>query len=98
MIAHIVGWWEEGARIIRGTVETPNFKWTELDVDRFNVVLQRKFETWSEEDLLEYFEILRLTLIEMVSSLSDDAFLNAAIEDWLAADVIEHYDEHAVPG
>jgi hypothetical protein len=98
MIAHVVGWWEEGARIIKGIVETPGFKWTEHDVDRFNVVLQKKFETWSEEDLIEYFEILRLTLIEMVSSLSEDAFLNADIQEWLAADVVEHYDEHAVPG
>jgi hypothetical protein len=62
------------------------------------VILKRKFETWSENDLLEYFEIIRLTLIEMVSGLPDDAFLNADIEDWLAADVVEHYDEHAIPG
>jgi hypothetical protein len=98
MLAHILGWWEEGVRIITGILELPGFKWTEHDVDRFNVILQRKFETWSEEDLLEYFEIIRLTLIEMVSDLPEDAFLNADIEDWLAADVVEHYDEHAVQG
>ena len=98
MLAHILGWWEEGVRIITGILETPGFTWAEHDVDRFNVMLKRKFEPWSEEDLLEYFEIIRLTLIELVSGLSDDAFLNADIEDWLAADVVEHYDEHAVPG
>lgn len=97
MIAHVVGWWEEGARIITGILEKPDFKWTEHDVDRFNVILQRKFESWSDEDLLEYFEIIRLTLIEMVSSLPDEAFLHADIEGWLVADVVEHYDEHAVP-
>lgn len=98
MLAHIVGWWEEGVRIITGILEIPDFKWTEHDVDRFNLVLKRKFETWSEEDLLEYFGIIRLTLVEMVTRLPEDAFLNADIEDWLAADVVEHYDEHAVPG
>jgi hypothetical protein len=97
MLAHILGWWEEGARIITGILEKPDFKWTEHDVDRFNVILKRKFEPWSDEDLLEYFEIIRLTLIEMVSDLSDEAFLHADIEDWLATDVVEHYDEHAVP-
>lgn len=98
MLAHILGWWEEGIRIITGILEVPGFTWTAHDVDRFNVLLKRKFEPWSEDDLFEYFEIIRLTLIEMVSSLPDEAFLNADIEDWLAADVIEHYDEHAVPG
>ena len=98
MLAHILGWWEEGARIIKGIVETPDFTWTEHEVDQFNVVLKKKFEPWSSDDLLEYFEIMRLTLIEMVSDLSDDALLNPDIEDWLSADVVEHYDEHAVPG
>jgi hypothetical protein len=97
MLAHILGWWEEGARIIKGIVEMPGFTWTEHDVDRFNVVLKKKFEPWSSDDLLEYFEVVRLTLIELVSDLPEDAFLNADIEDWLAADVVEHYDEHAVP-
>jgi ABC-type Zn2+ transport system substrate-binding protein/surface adhesin len=27
-----------------------------------------------------------------------DAFLNKDIESWLAAHVVEHYDEHAIPG
>lgn len=98
MLAHILGWWEEGARIITGILEKPDFKWTEHDVDRFNEVLKRKFETWAYDDLLEYFEIMRLTLIELVTNMPDDAFQDADIEDWLAADIVEHYDEHAVPG
>ena len=98
LLAHILGWWEEGARIITGLLQTPDFTWTDHDVDRFNEVLKRKFSTWSYDDLLEYFEVVRLTLIELVSSLPDEALLNADIEDWLAADVIEHYDEHVVPG
>lgn len=98
LLGHILGWWEEGARIIQGIMETPDFTWSEHDVDQFNVVLKRKFETWAYDDLLEYFEIMRLTLIEIVSNLPDDAFQNADIEDWLAADVVEHYDEHEVPG
>ncbi len=98
MLAHILGWWEEGARIVTGILEKPGFTWTEHDVDRFNEVLKRKFETWSYDDLLEYFEIMRLTLTELVSNLPEDAFLIDDIEGWLAADIVEHYDEHAVPG
>lgn len=98
LLAHIIGWWEEGARIITGIIQIPDFTWTDHDVDRFNELLKRKFSTWSYDDLLEYFEIMRLTLIELVTNLPDDAFQNADIEDWLVADVIEHYDEHTVPG
>lgn len=97
LLAHIIGWWEEGARIIKGILETPGFTWTDHDVDRYNAMLRRKFETWVNDDLLEYFEIMRLTLIEMVTSFPDDAFPNRDIEDWLAADVVEHYDEHPIP-
>ena len=97
LLAHIVGWWEEGARIIKGILETPEFKWDDHDVDRFNAMLRRKFEAWSDDDLLEYFEIMRLILIEMVAGLPEAAFLNKDIEHWLAADVVEHYDEHPIP-
>ena len=97
LLAHIVGWWEEGARIIKGILETPEFKWDDHDVDRFNAMLRRKFEAWSDDDLLEYFEIMRLILIEMVAGLPEETFLNKDIEEWLAADVVEHYDEHPIP-
>jgi hypothetical protein len=97
MLAHIIGWWEEGARIITGILDTPGFQWTDSDVDAFNLMLTKKFSSWSEDDLLKHFEIVRLALIEMVAELPDDAFLNVDIEGWLAADVVEHFDEHFIP-
>jgi len=97
MLAHIIGWWEEGARIITGILDTPGFQWTDQDVDAFNLMLTKKFASWSEDDLLKHFEIVRLALVEMVVELPDDAFLNRDIEDWLSADVVEHFDEHFIP-
>jgi hypothetical protein len=97
MLAHIIGWWEEGARIITGILDTPGFMWTDPDTDQYNAMLKKKFASWSDEDLLHHFESLRLTLIEMVTRLPGDAFLNKDIEGWLAADVVEHYDEHIIP-
>jgi len=97
MLAHIIGWWEEVARIITGMLDTPGFQWTDPDVDQFNLMLIKKFASWSEDDLLKHFEIVRLALIEMVDELPDDAFLNVDIEGWLAADVVEHFDEHFIP-
>lgn len=97
MLGHISGWWEEGARIIMGILGSPGFTWTEPDVDQFNVMLKEKFTSWSEDDLLEHFEVVRKSLIELVDELPDDAFSNKAISEWLAADVVQHFDEHPIP-
>lgn len=97
MLAHITGWWEEGARIIMGMLGSPGFTWTEPEVDPFNIELTKKYTSWTDRDLLNHFEIVRRALIELVSELPDDAFWNKDIEEWLAADIIEHLDEHAIP-
>jgi len=97
LLAHITGWWEEGARIITGITDSPSFTWTDPDTDTFNLELTKKYLSWSDDDLLKHYEIVRLALIDLVADLPDDAFMNRDIEGWLAADVVEHYDEHPVP-
>jgi hypothetical protein len=56
-----------------------------------------KYSTWSDDDLHKHFETVRSALIDLVASLPEDAFTNRDIENWLAEDVVEHYDEHAIP-
>ena len=97
LLAHIVGWWEEGARIIHGIVNRPSFTWQEVETDSFNAELIRKFSTWSDDDLLHHYESLRLALIDLVERLPEDAFLHKDIEGWLADDVVHHYDDHPIP-
>jgi hypothetical protein len=97
MLAHITGWWEEGARIIMGILGSPGFTWTDPDVHQFNLLLKEKFSSWTEDDVLTHFDVVRLSLMELVSELPDDAFSNKDIENWLAADVVEHFDEHPIP-
>jgi hypothetical protein len=98
LLAHIIGWWEEGARIINGIVHSPSFTWQDHDIDSFNRELTQKFATWSDEDLFQHFESLRLALIDLVKRLPEDAFFNKDIEGWLADDLVTHYDEHPIPG
>jgi hypothetical protein len=97
LLAHIIGWWEEGARIINGILHSPAFTWQDPDVDTFNLELTQKFSTWSDDDLFQHYESLLLALIDLVERLPEDAFLNKDIEGWLADDVVRHYDEHEVP-
>lgn len=97
LLAHIIGWWEEGARIINGILNSPSFTWQDPDVDSFNLELTQKYSIWSDNDLFKHYECVRLALIDLVERLPDDAFLNKDIESWLADDVVHHFDEHAIP-
>ena len=97
LVAHIIGWWEEGARIISGIMDSPSFRWDGHDTDAFNLALTKKYSTWSEDDLFKHYETVRLAMLDLVHDLPDDAFLNTDIEGWLKEDVVVHYDEHPIP-
>ena len=98
LLAHIVGWWEEGSRVIRGILDSPSFTWETQDVDAFNAELTKKYSSWSDEDLFKHYETVRLALLELTAGLPEDAFLNEDIKGWLKDDVVRHYDEHPIPG
>lgn len=98
LLAHVIGWWEEGARIIMGILDSPAFTWQDPETDSFNTELVEKYSTWSDDDLYKHFETVRMALIGLISELPEDAFINKDIENLLIADVIEHYDEHPIPG
>jgi hypothetical protein len=94
LLAHVTGWWEEGARIVKGILYEPNFKWTDPETDAFNVELTKKYASWSDAEILRHYEATRAAMIELVKTIPDEAFLNPDIEGWLAADVVGHYDGH----
>jgi hypothetical protein len=94
LLAHIIGWWEEVARVINGILSSPAFTWQESEIDGFNAESLKKFSTWSEEDLLKHYEGLRLALIDLIERLPEDAFQNKQIASWLASDIVRHYDDH----
>jgi len=97
LLAHVIGWWEEGARIITGILDTPGFTWQSHDVDAFNMALTKKYASWSDEDLFKHFHTVRKALINLTADLPEDAFLTGDIAGWLKDDVVEHYDEHPIP-
>jgi hypothetical protein len=96
MLAHIIGWWEESARIINGILNEPNFTWLDPQVDAFNLELIKKYSTWSHDDLLKHYEATRTAMIDLATRIPDDAFLNPNIESWLVSDVVHHYDDHVI--
>jgi hypothetical protein len=96
LLAHIVGWWEEGARIITGIVNNPGFTWKSHDTDVFNVEPTKKYSTWTDDDLFKHYEAVRLAMMDLTADLPDDFFLNKDIDGWLRDDVVEHYNEHEI--
>jgi len=98
LLAHVIGWWQDGERNVSGILKDPSFKWEEHEADAFNTEVVKKYKNTSEADLRDLFENSRLSLIKLGSELPETAFTNKEIENWLAADVIEHLDQHAMDG
>jgi len=96
MLAHIIGWWEEGHSIIIGILDEPGFTWKERDTDAFNRELIAKYRLWSHEDLLLHYQNVRAAMQELVADLNEDALTNKDIREWLEADVIEHLEDHKI--
>lgn len=88
MLVHVFGWWDAGAKAINGT-------WHEPDTDAHNRELTESYRHLSDEEVLKMYEAKRIEMIALVKSLPEESFYDDHIERWLAADVVEHYDEHA---
>lgn len=96
LLAHIIGWWEEGIKVINGILEQSDYTWKERDVDEFNRELVAKYRSWSEEDLLAHYENVRTAMLDLVIDLPEGALDNSQIYDWLTADVVGHLQDHQI--
>jgi hypothetical protein len=94
IVAHIIGWWEEGLMVIENTLNDPAYQWQERDTDRFNTELVEKYSAWSEMDLFAEFENVRRRSLGFIKKLSDDDNKNPVITEWITADFIKHLDDH----
>lgn len=96
LLGHVIGWWDEGELIISGILNDPDFKWQEHNTDAFNAELILKYKDLSVEEVKKQFENKRQYFLRLTNELPEEAFLNTGIEEWLAADVVEHFDEHSI--
>lgn len=95
LLGHVIAWWEQGEQVITGMLKDPGYKPQDLDTDAFNAEVAAAYRDRPESGVRERFELKRQEMIRLVNSLPESAFANRDIEGWLAADVAEHYDEHA---
>lgn len=98
ILAHVIGWWDEGMKIVNNIAADPDYVYEEPDTEQFNAALIANFKFTSNSELRKMFENKRLELVGFVRKMPDRAFENKVIENWLAMDVVEHYDEHSFNG
>lgn len=98
LLGHVIGWWEEGQRLVKAMQADPSYTYVEPDTDAFNADLVRKFHAMTEAEALAEFEHARLALIRLVEGLPAAMLEHDLVRDWLFADVVEHMQEHSLPG
>jgi hypothetical protein len=96
MLAHVIAWWEEGEKVIAGILSDPGYRWEEYDIDAFNARAVERFSSLDEPDVVNSFNIARVSFTALVADLPEEAFGNKKILGWLNADVIEHLQDHDI--
>src|SRR3972149_9372942 len=55
LLGHVVGWWQEGQRVVREVMADPSFIYQEPDTDAFNAGWVEKFRSLDETEALDRF-------------------------------------------
>jgi hypothetical protein len=97
LLGHVTAWWQEGEMVINGILKDPGYRWASYEVDAFNAQAVSRFSELDESDVVNSFNLARISFVAMVNDLPDDAFANKKIVSWLYADVIEHLQDHDIP-
>ena len=96
LLGHVTAWWQEGEMVINGILKDPEYKWASYEVDAFNAQAIRRFSDLDEQDVINSFELARISFTALVSDLPEEAFKNKKITGWLYADVVEHLQDHDI--
>ena len=97
LLGHVTAWWQEGEMVINGILKDPEYRWASYEVDAFNAQAIRRFSDLDEQDVINSFELARLSFTALVSDLPEETFKNRKITGWLYADVVEHLQDHDIP-
>lgn len=82
--------------VINGILKDPEYKWASYDVDAFNAQAVRRFNDLEEPDVVNSFNLARISFVTLVHDLPEEAFGSDKITSWLHADVIEHLQDHDI--
>ena len=96
LVAHIIAWWEDGLTAIDAITKDLAYRHPEKDTDAYNAEAVKVFGELDEADVWKKFESTRQSLMELAINLPEDIYNRKDVQEWLRADVMEHYYEHAI--
>lgn len=97
LLGHILAWWEDGSQVVERMRREPGFDNPEYDVDAFNARAVGRFGPLSLEKIIETYEAMRVSMVALVTSLSDSELLDERINNRLRYEIIVHLEEHPLP-
>ena len=96
LLAHVAVWWEEARGIIDETVKHGARPGRKYDFAKFNAAALDRFQNTPEAEFLVWYESQRQQLVALISSLTDEQWQVARIQNWLNGVVLEHLKEHRI--
>ncbi len=96
LLAHIIAWWRDGARVIEQMRQDPNLPLPDYDVDEFNARAVRDFASCSEAEVLRAFEAQRQAMLALVNDLPDCQLCQENINTRLYYEILLHWSEHSL--
>ena len=97
LLAHVSGWWQEGIRVVEGVRADEHFVYAEPDTDAFNARVVEQAQGQSEAALEAQFEAMRVRMVHLVEESPAEVLAHPLVQEWLIADIVEHYEEHRLP-
>lgn len=94
LAAHVIAGWQEGIRVLQSSSDKAVYESQEGDA--FNADAVQRYGKLEEPEVFAEYEKARLTLIRLVETLPDEVYSKRNVQDWLRADVLAHYFEHAM--
>jgi hypothetical protein len=94
LLAHVLGWWNEGLPAVEALQTGPDFASPDYDVDAFNAQAVQRCAALSEAAVVAQFEAQRQAWLALVRRLPDTAFANPRLAARLHIELIGHLAEH----
>ncbi len=94
LAAHVIAGWQEGIRVLQSSSDEAVYG--SQDDDTFNANAVERFGKLEEPEVFAEYEHCRTTLMRLVETLPDETYSKRNVQEWLRADVLAHYYEHAL--
>jgi hypothetical protein len=96
LLAHIIAWWQDGARVIEQMRLDPAMPLPDYDVNEFNARAVREFADCSDAEVLQVFETQRQAMLALVNDLPDCQLCQENINTRLYYEILMHWSEHSL--